>query len=449
MVKNDIIEIGNALAQYAIASYEQNKNNLLQQIVIAFSKIGELLNGEKLNSTYNNKIYEIVKNTLTLDFSYDKDKNTIPLTNLDNSISSNFANSLTTKGEEFMQRIKKIKNARIRVDGRFEWRKMINGQIYQIVEKNFEKFSKKIQKLKALIKQNKPPVLKKNDKIKQSLYQTSLTYYKRNIESKVERGILSKGSALRYEDALKKLKIFNLPLCNYTKDDIIDFFNNTKQHRTGSYCYFLLRRVFADEFEKGNIKRNPISTMENPYPPKRCGESGDWLNPDEQQILRNNFNNSIIAKEILFYVITGCRLIEAYDAQIDFDKAILRITRHKTRYSGVQCTTMPLSPEFCEIIKPDWNSMFKTPPKLLSKNITRYLEKIGIKNKSANDLRHTFSSNLYYLGVDPKLHQYLMGHRSIKLTYETYTTLDLAVEKKDIVNIWGNLYPNYKKDENL
>ncbi|MDR1917517.1 MAG: tyrosine-type recombinase/integrase [Christensenellaceae bacterium] len=71
------------------------------------------------------------------------------------------------------------------------------------------------------------------------------------------------------------------------------------------------------------------------------------------------------------------------------------------------------------------------------------MKSCGIHDKTTHDLRHTFSSNLYYLGVDAKRHQYLMGHSSIQQTYDTYTTLDMSVTKQDIIDIWGDFYTTY------
>ena len=96
------------------------------------------------------------------------------------------------------------------------------------------------------------------------------------------------------------------------------------------------------------------------------------------------------------------------------------------------------------MIKDDWDKMFKIHSDNMTKNIKSYLEKLGIKNKTTHNLRHTFSTNTYYLGVDPKKQQYLMGHASITQTYDTYTSFDITITKQDIINIWGeDLYPEF------
>lgn len=55
-------------------------------------------------------------------------------------------------------------------------------------------------------------------------------------------------------------------------------------------------------------------------------------------------------------------------------------------------------------------------------------------NKKLHDLRHTFSSNLFYLEVPDKKRQYLLGHSSIAITNDIYTHLDPNIKKQDILN---------------
>lgn len=366
-------------------------------------------------------------------------------TNFDNLIRSVIASSSTQKiqkeNEEIMQKIKQIKNARIRADGRFEWRKMINRHPYQIIERDFNIFAKKVSQMNKDLKQLANDGICHHPKL--SLYQITVEFYERVIKGQFKHKTIKASSNKLYANALKYLVGFNRPIKDYIKDDFIDFFNTIEHHRMGAYCYFLLKRVFADALEKGTITRNPFANLKNPFSQKRCGQKGSWLNIQEQKLLKANLTNSVFSKEILFYLVTGCRLREAYDAEIDFNKCMAKITRHKTEYSGVKCTYIPLSPSFCNLIKNDWDKMFKIRFDNLTKKISEFLRKIGIKDKSTHDLRHTFSSNLYYLGIDPKKQQYLMGHTNIQQTYDTYTTLDMTVTAQDIRNIWGDLYPEY------
>ena len=58
-------------------------------------------------------------------------------------------------------------------------------------------------------------------------------------------------------------------------------------------------------------------------------------------------------------------------------------------------------------------------------------------------LRHTFATNLFYLGVPDKERQSYMGHASSVLTNDIYTDFDPNITKKDILNLYINLYPQF------
>ncbi len=420
----------------------QQYDDLLKFIHLHHSLIEEYLKQFiiKQGEIYQQREYEIIKNSPPQFLGFDLLKPTLH-TNIDNLTLLN-AKSYSFNKEEFMQNISKIKNARVRKDGRYEWRKMINGNTYQVIERDITIFKKEINAIKKRIKQN---IISGFNKPKESLilFDRIKLYHERNIKPQVLTGMLKPQSARRYDDLLTTLSVLKRDIRDYKKDDIIDFFNSLTHHRTGAYCFYLLKRVFADEVEKGTIKINPITTLKNPFPAKRCVKKGSWLDLQQQQILKQNLGNDITSKEIMFYLMTGCRLKEAESATIDFDKQIAIIKRTKTENYGVKQTTIPLSKKFCDYIKDDWPKMFKMLKNSRSHNITTFMKRIGIKDKSTHSLRHTFSSNLYYLGVDPKKHQYLMGHSSITQTYDTYTTLDISITKQDIIDIWGDFYPIY------
>lgn len=407
----------------------QHATTLAKSLYLFLSTLTGQLQGEQAQFKLNTQKLFIL--------GQDESTPTLPM-QIDNQIKTT---TVSTKKENtvFMQRIKKTQNVYKRADGRYEWRKMINGFKHYIIDNNFETLCKKVSEYKNKLKERIGKQVSK-----QSLFEITKSYYERVILGKVKTKLLKPVSAAQYKQSLNYIKVLNKPIEFYTKDDIIDFFNSIKAHRTGSYCFYIIKHVFADEFEKGNIQRNPIATLKTPFSQKRWGQKRTWLNLEEQRILKANLDNSILCKEILFYLLTGCRLEEAYNAKINFEKQFVEITRKKTEFSGVKTTYIPLSKKYLDMIKDDWDKMFKIHSDNMTKNIKSYLEKLGIKNKTTHNLRHTFSTNTYYLGVDPKKQQYLMGHASITQTYDTYTSFDITITKQDIIDIWGeDLYPEF------
>lgn len=58
-------------------------------------------------------------------------------------------------------------------------------------------------------------------------------------------------------------------------------------------------------------------------------------------------------------------------------------------------------------------------------------------------LRHTFSTNLYYLGADDNTRKQYLGHSSIMVTNDIYTHLNPTIKKSDILDIYKDLYPTF------
>jgi len=63
-----------------------------------------------------------------------------------------------------------------------------------------------------------------------------------------------------------------------------------------------------------------------------------------------------------------------------------------------------------------------------------------------HSLRHTFCSNLYYLGAPDKFRQHAMGHKDSRMTSDRYTTYDPNITKQEVLDIYGNLYPTFNND---
>lgn len=70
------------------------------------------------------------------------------------------------------------------------------------------------------------------------------------------------------------------------------------------------------------------------------------------------------------------------------------------------------------------------------------MKDVGVKG-TLYMLRHTYATNLYYLGVPDKERQVYMGHYSSALTNDIYTTFDPSIKKSDIVKLYNNLYPEF------
>ena len=93
-----------------------------------------------------------------------------------------------------------------------------------------------------------------------------------------------------------------------------------------------------------------------------------------------------------------------------------------------------------------WHTMFKAGDgHKYGIRFTNFLKAIGLKFEDTclHSLRHTFCSNLFYLGAPDKYRQHAMGHKDSRMTSDRYTTYDPNVTKQDIIKIYGDRYPTF------
>ena len=143
-----------------------------------------------------------------------------------------------------------------------------------------------------------------------------------------------------------------------------------------------------------------------------------------------------------FYYINSRRNegIDLKEEDINYKDKIIFINGTKSKTAK---RYVPISEHFAQILKDNFQFMFKKSVKYYNEQSKKYFESIGIKNKTLHSLRHTYNTNLYYLGVTDKQRQYYMGHSSIIITNDIYTHLDPTITKEDILNLYKDLYPKF------
>ena len=324
-----------------------------------------------------------------------------------------------------------MKNIRKRIDGRYEWRKQINHVHYQKINKNKKELEKEVS---LLLKQIKGTI---------QLPQTSSSFisiawhwyntYKKDLRS-----------GKRYEGIIKSKfdnnPIFNKAIHKITYQELEHFNTNIKEHRNRAYCYYVIKGVYEEAIKLKYTKDN-LSTLISK--PKNESEIGDWFTLREQKLILENINQTPIKHEILFYLMTGCRRSEALTVKfedINFDNNTIFINGTKTKKAK---RYVNISTKYAKMLKTNFNEMFKNSEDYYTKKFQEYITSLGITNKKLHDLRHTFSSNLFYLEVPDKKRQYLLGHSSIAITNDIYTHLDPNIKKQDILNLYKDLYPQF------
>jgi len=335
-------------------------------------------------------------------------------------------NSLNNSSQSQKESEEIIKNITKRKDGRYMWRRNIQGRIFYLYDRDKKKLEKKAADFNRKLLKNAMPT-----KVSRSfavLAEEWMQRYKSNIASKQN-----------YETVVKKyLSKFTQDISKITQDELQDFINSIKAPRMRDYAFNTIRGVFKRAYERDLVKKDISQFLEKPK--NTQAEKGSALNLAEQRAVMMNLENCTVGKEILFYLMTGCRRAEALRVRpenINFEKRNIFINRTKNpRTKGY----VPISSAYAEILRKDFDSMFKYGKDYYTNEVRKYFRSLGIMDKTLHDLRHTFNTNLYYLKVDDKKRQYYMGHSSIVMTQDIYTHLDPSIKRIDIINIYNTLY---------
>ena len=324
-----------------------------------------------------------------------------------------------------------MKNIRKRKDGRWEWRKQINLNKYQLINKNKKLLEQKVREILNQEKEQKKYTIKQKHAFITLIYEWYNTY-KKNIKS-----------GKTYLSCIKnhfKNEIFNKDIKNITYLELEKFLQNIKAHRVKQYCYYIIIGTYKEGLKRNYITKD-ISTLLNK--PKNETIKGEHFSLKEQKLILDNLDKSDMKYEILFYLLTGCRREEGCRFKLEhLDTDNNKIFIDRTKRNSTK-GYVPISEKFKNIVKNNKNELFKYGADYYTKTFGKYLKKLNIKNHKLHDLRHTYSTNLYYLGVNDKERQYYMGHKSIIMTQDIYTHLDPNITKNDILNLYKDLYPKF------
>lgn len=318
-----------------------------------------------------------------------------------------------------------MKNIIKRNDGRWQWSKKINGTRYYIYAKTQKTLLKKI-------KQFKPKERNNNKIIAIDFINTWYELYKKDIKSYQS-----------YKYAINKyftIPLYKKELNKITYLELETFLKSIDKHRTQAYCYYIIKGIYETAYKQKIVKEDLSKLITKP---KNQTIKGESFNLKEQKLILENLNKTNIKYEILFYLLTGCRRTEAINItinDIDFNNNKILIQGTKTKSAR---RYIVISEKFKNILKENFNNMFTHQEDYYTREFTKYLKLLKIKKHKLHDLRHTFSTNLYYLGVPDKERQYYLGHSSIVITNDIYTHLDPTITKNDILNLYKDLYPKF------
>ena len=316
-----------------------------------------------------------------------------------------------------------------RADGRWVYTKKIDGKRIFVYGNTQQELIKKIKKqgVKGIIAEDITEIL-------------ITEWYKSTKEPN-----LSEQTKEIYKNTLNNyIKPFfkNKSINSVTLYEIQEFINNIEKERTREFVYQHLKSIFRYALATQKIKVDITQAL---ILPKRKNKIiRESLTIEEQKTLLNHIKAHKLKMFIIFSIVIGSRRNEtlAFDINdINEEKQTLHIKGTKTEKSD---RTIKISNEMIALIKENNKTQpyFDFTPAYVTRGVKQIFRELNMKH-CVHSLRHTCSTNLYYLGLREKERQNILGHKSITTTNDIYTNLELDVTKKDIVKLYNNLYPEF------
>lgn len=254
-----------------------------------------------------------------------------------------------------------------------------------------------------------------------------------------KKQFVGKSSQDMYVLAMKSIEHLNQPIDEVKVDELQKVIISTMDRpRVKDYLVLMVRQVFKKALQEDLITKDISQFLEKG---KTIENKGRSLTLEEQKLVLRNLGNCKIGKLILFYLLTGCRRAEALLIQkkdINFEKNVIEVKGTKTQSSK---RYVLISEKLKRLLQDNFDEMFSISHNNIGKLFKKFVDELGISGITIHSLRHTFSTNLYYLGVPDKQRQALLGHASIVMTNDIYTHLDPTITREDIVELYGDWYP--------
>ncbi len=324
-----------------------------------------------------------------------------------------------------------LKNVRHRKDGRWEYRKTINGKKIDIVKRTKTELIKAVQEFK------------KNSlsKIKEEQKRSNFKNYAKNWFETYKKPNIKSTSAEVYENIINNhLKdLYNFDLKDIHLEDLQKVLNN-ESGRMKELTYLTIKQIFKQAYFEDLIPKD-ISQFLSKGKIERAERKN--LLYAEQEKLWNSLENKRLHLLIRFYLLTGCRREEARITQKDL------YCEENGYYVYINGTKTEKSKRYVKISKRLYDELmaidgqiFYADYKSVEKKFRKFVKSLGLQI-TIHQLRHTFATNLYILGVPDKKRQLYLGHSSVVMTNDVYTHNDPTLTAKKIKMLYGEWLPEF------
>ncbi len=325
-----------------------------------------------------------------------------------------------------------MKNITKRKDGRWQAYFTHNKKRYFIYDTNKKTCYKKLIELKTKLTGESP---KHRENPKTNFFDFAKMWYE-----KFKKNNIKDSTKEMYLNCINKhLSKINEDFKDITTLKLQNFLNKLGNTRTKEITYICLKQIFKKAKELEIIQKDPTEYLTKGKIVKKERLN---LNLQEQKTILANLNQQDkFSQLILFYLLTGARRNEALYLpikNITKEYVLIEGTKTKNAFRYVK-----VSEKLSQMLLKNQNeTLFEYSEKYVEKKFRNFCKNIEIK-ATIHQLRHTYSTNLYYLGAKDKERQVFLGHSSSILTNDIYTHLDPTITKEDIVNLYKGFYPTF------
>lgn len=322
-------------------------------------------------------------------------------------------------------------NPVLRKDGRYQLYVIYNGKRYYVYARTEKECREKRAKLEKEFKKN-PPKEQESLQSRMTLHDFGVFYVENFKKQSVEFRTYK-----QYIAIVHNYLNCSIPLCKLRVEDVQRIVNDLPMTSLRSKVFSLLVQILKKAYALDFIKKHMADLIEKG---KTQNEILDALNIDDQRRLVQNLDlETTFGKRVLFYLLTGARPAEMRTVT-EIKKGFVHIVGTKTKRAN---RWIKLSERAMTLFENETEEFFKFDLKRFRQRLQRYIERYcGITSYvTIYTLRHTFATNLYYLGCSDKERAAYMGHTTTKTTNDFYTSLDPTITALDIRNIYGDFYP--------
>lgn len=329
-----------------------------------------------------------------------------------------------------MQKVKPV----LRKDGRYQLYVISGGKRHYVYANTERECRHKRAELEKELKKNPQQYFASGVHECMTLYEFGIFY----VEN-FKKQYVVESTYKQYLSTVKKYLNSNTLLCKLRIEEVQGLINALPMTSLRGKVFSLLVQILKKAYALDFIKKHLGDLIEKG---KTQDERLDALSIEDQQRLVQNLDlDTNFGKRVMFYLLTGARPAEMKTVT-EIKKGFVHLCGTKTKHAD---RWIKLSESAMTLFENAPVEFYRFDLKRFRQRLQKFVEQYcGIKSYvTVYTLRHTFATNLYYLGCPDKERAAYMGHTTTKTTNDFYTSLDPTISAIDIKNIYGDFYPEF------